>query len=191
MRRVTVAIPLLIVGVCLYFIAVFAKEGLSVFLSPIWGLDNESFSRTVYDIGRLFGLRSTGLVMLAAFLGALKLVTAIVFAIYLLGRFARPFGQEIEHELLDAAVVLALVSTFIAAAPALLEATPQFLAQHRPVLWLCGLAATLSMIERVAQSEERSRLLTAVAAQPACTQPPRRGTASALRWDYLRRLAGR
>lgn len=191
MRRFTVAIPFLIVGVCLYFIAVFSKEALSVFLSPIWGLDNESFSRTVYDIGRLFGFGPTGLVMLAAFLGALKLVTAIVFAFYLFGRFARPFGQETEHELLDAAVVLALVSTFVAAAPALLEATPQFLAQHRPALWLCGLAATLSMIERVVQGEERSRLITAVAAQPMSAQPPQRGNASALRWNYLRRMSGR
>ena len=78
-----------------------------------------------------------------------------------------------------------------AAAPALLEAAPQFLAQHRPALWLCGLAATLSMIERVLQSEERSRLATTVAETPMGAQPPRRGTASALRWDYLRRLAGR
>ena len=191
MRRFSVAIPLLIVGVCLYFITVFSKEALSVFLSPIWGLDNESFSRTVYDIGRLFGFGPAGLVMLAAFLGALKLVTAIVFALYLFGRFFSTFGREIEHELIDAAVVLALISTFVAAAPALLEATPQFLAQHRPALWLCGLAATLSMIERVLQGEERSRLVTAVAETPMGAQPPRRGTASALRWDYLRRLAGR
>lgn len=191
MRRFSIAIPFLIVGICLYFVAVFTKEALSIFLSPIWGLDNESFARAVYDISRLFGFGPAGLVMLAAFLGALKAVAAIVFSLYLFGRFVRPFGREIEHEMLDAAVVLALVSTFVSAMPALLEATPQFLAQHRPALWLCGLAATLSMIERVLHSEERGRPVTAVAARPMGAQPSRRGTASTLRWNYLRKMAGR
>jgi hypothetical protein len=72
------------------------------------------------------------------------------------------------------------------ALPALLEAAPHLLAPHRPALWLAGLAATLSMIERVTQSEEFMR---AAVRSPIVTLPPRRARVSALRWDYLRREA--
>jgi len=153
MRRFSVAIPVLVTGICLYFVFVFGREAFMIFSSPIWGLENDTFARAVYDIGRIADLGPGGLVRLAAFLGALKLAVAIAFALHLIDRL-RPFrDNEINHELLDAAALLAVCSTFIAAMPALLESSPQFLAPHRPALWLAGLAATLSMIERIAESE--------------------------------------
>jgi len=120
----------------------------------------------------------------AAFLGALKLAVAVVFALYLANRFNPYRRSELDHDLLDAAALLAVCATAIVALPALLEATPQLLAPHRPALWLAGLAATLSMIERFAESEQ----LVPVKVHAAL--PARRGRASALRWDYLRREAG-
>ncbi|MES1155478.1 MAG: hypothetical protein ABUL48_03510, partial [Pseudorhodoplanes sp.] len=95
---------------------------------------------------------------------------------------------EINHELLDAGALLAVCVTFVMAMPALLESSPQFLAPHRPALWLAGLAATLSMIERVAEAEKFFRPVPAPSAIVAL--PPRRGRTSALRWDVLRRNAG-
>lgn len=192
MRRLSVAIPVIVIGVCLYFIAVFGRESLHIFSSPVWGLDHESFSRAVYDIARVFGFGPTGIVMLAAFLGALKLAVATVFALHIADRIRGLGGSAIDHELFDAAIVLAVVSTFIAALPALLEATPQYLAQHRPALWLAGLAATLSVIERVAGAENDGRLNAQFAHASAAAAPlPRRGKTSALRWDRLRREADR
>ena len=70
--------------------------------------------------------------------------------LYLADRFNPYRRRELDHDLLDAAALLAVCSATIMALPALLEASPQLLAPHRPALWLAGLAATLSMIERVA-----------------------------------------
>ncbi len=186
MRRFSATIPVLVTGICLYFVAVFGREAVTVFSSPIRGLENADFARAVYDIGRLFDFGPTGLVQLAAFLGALKLAVAVVFALHLIDRF-HPFrAGAINHELLDAAALLAVFTTFLMAMPALIEAMPQLLAPHRPALWLAGLAATLSMIERVAESGE---LKPAAIIAPPVALPHRRQGVSALRWDNLRRAA--
>ena len=187
MRRFSVAIPALITGVSLYFVFAFGREAIAIFASPIWGLENQAFARAVYGIGRVADLGPDGLVRLAAFLGAFKLAVAIVFALYLADRLNPYRRRELDHDLLDAAALLAVCATAIVALPALLEAAPQLLAPHRPALWLAGLAATLSMIERVAQSEDFMR---AAVPSPVMALPPRRGRASALGWDYLRRDAG-
>ena len=187
MRRYSVAIPVLVTGVCLYFVCAFGHEATMIFSSPIWGLENDVFARAVYDIGRLAALEPGGLARLAAFMGALKLAVAVVFALHLIDRFHPLRKNEINHELLDAGALLAVCVTFIAAMPALLESSPQFLAVHRPALWLAGLAATLSMIERI-ESEKPGEAITVPSAIVAL--PPRRRGVSASRWDDLRREAG-
>ena len=188
MRRYSVAIPVLVTGVCLYFVCAFGREAATIFSSPIWGMENEVFARAVYDIGGLAALDPGGLIRLAAFMGALKLSVAVVFALHLIDRFHPLRKNEINHELLDAGALLAVCSTFIAAMPALLESSPQLLASHRPALWLAGLAATLSIIERIAESEKPGEALAVPSAIVAL--PPRRRGVSALRWDFLRRQAG-
>ena len=189
MRRFSIAIPVLVTGICLYFVFVSGREAIMIFSSPIWGLENAAFARAVYDIGRLANVGPGGLAPFAAFFGALKLAVAVVFALHLIDRF-RPFRETpINHELLDAGALLAVCSTFIVAMPALLESAPQFLAPHRPAFWLAGLAATLSMIERIAESEKPDHAAMAVATAIVAL-PPRRGRTSALRWDHLRRDAG-
>ncbi len=193
MRRVSRSIPFLIVGVSLYFVAVFGRDAIAHLASPVWGFDDRDFARAVFDIGAAFGAGPRGLVMLAAFFAALQLAVAILFAFYVATRMAGLFGGETQHEMLDAGVVLALIATFFAAAPALLEATPQLLAQHRPVLWLAGLAATLSLIERAMESERPSRLACQeqrASAERYPGRPRRRCGAGARRWDILRRQAG-
>jgi hypothetical protein len=186
MRRFSATIPFLVTGVCLYFVVVFGRDAIAIFSSPIWGLENSDFARAVYDIGRLFDFGPAGLVKLAAFLGALKLTVAAVFALHLADRFRPNRAGDINHELLDAGALLAVGTTFVLAMPALLEATPQFLAPHRPALWLAGLAATLSMIERVAEAGDLKPVAIAV---PADAMPPRRNGVSTLRWEALRREA--
>ena len=186
MRRFSVAIPFLVTGVCLYFVVAFGREALTIFTSPIWGLENNDFARSVFGLGRFAGLGPAGLAQLAAFFGAMKLAIAIVFAMHLVDRF-RPYREgEINHELLDAAALLAVCTTFVMAMPAMLESSPQLLAPHRPALWLAGLAATLSMIERVAESET---LKPVAVTTEVMALPPRRRGVTAMRWDYLRREA--
>jgi hypothetical protein len=187
MRRFSVAIPALITSVCLYFIFFFGRDAVSILSSPIWGLEDHAFARAVYDIAQVLNLGAGGVIRVAGFLAGLKLAVAVAFTLHLADR-VNPYRKGgIDHEMLDAAALLAIVATIPVALPALLEATPQLLAPHRPAFWLAGLAATLSMIERVAESESVAGALAPVKVVPAL--PPRRGHASALRWDYLRREA--
>lgn len=193
MRRLSYSIPLLVVGVCLYFVYVFARDAFLIFLSGINGLGNLAFARAVYDLGRLVDLGPDGIARLSAFLGAIKGAVAIVFALHIADRVRGTFGYKVNHELLDAGVMLAVISTFLSAAPALLEASPQFLNEHRPALWLAGLAATLSMIERVSALEGGPVALIPIRDRTAAPIPVRgapRYNVSSQRWDYLRRLAG-
>ena len=185
MRRFSLTIPFLVTGVCLYFAFVFGREAIAILTSPIGGLENPVFARAVYDIGHVAGLEPMGLLRLAAFLATVKLATAVLFALHLLDRFNPLRTGEINHELLDTAALLCVCVTTVLASPALLEAAPQLLAPHRPALWLAGLAATLSMIERGVQQEAPRP----VRVKAQCALPPRRMNVSALRWDYLRREA--
>jgi hypothetical protein len=188
MRRYSVAIPVLVTGVCIYFVCAFGREAAIIFSSPIWGLENEVFARAVYDIGRLAALDPGGLDPACGIHGRAEtrrrggVRAASDRPVYPLRK------NEINHELLDAGALLAVCSTFIAAMPALLESSPQLLASHRPALWLAGLAATLSMIERIAESEKPGEAIAVPSAIVAL--PPRRRGVSALRWDFLRRQAG-
>jgi hypothetical protein len=185
MRRFSLTIPFLVTGVCFYFAVVFGREAIAVLTSPSGGLENPVFARAVYGIGLLAGLETKGLLRLAAFLATLKLATAVLFALHLLDRFNPLRTAEINHELLDTAALLCVCVTAVLASPALLEVAPQLLAPHRPALWLAGLAATLSMIERAAQEETPQP----VRVTSRCALPPRRMNVSARRWDYLRREA--
>jgi hypothetical protein len=186
MRRFSASIPVLVTGVCLYFVFAFGRDALAVFASPIWGFENSDFARALHGIGRWFDLAPAGLVRLAAFIGALKLAVATAFALHLIDRFHPHRVAGINHELLDAAAFLAVFTAFVLAMPALLENAPHLLAPHRPALWLAGLAATLSMIERVAENYDFEPVAKAA---PAVSMPRRRNDVSALRWEALRREA--
>lgn len=191
MRRLSYSIPLLVVGICLYFVYVFTRDAFLIFSSGIHGLDNLAFARAVYDLGRLADLGPDGIARLSAFLGAIKGAVAIVFALHIADRVRGTFGCKVNHELFDAGVMLAVISTFLSAAPALLEASPQFLNEHRPALWLAGLAATLSMIERVSQEQGEQPALVPAHDRSAriANHGAPRCNVSSQRWDYLRRLA--
>ncbi len=154
MRRLSYAIPCLIVAVAFYFAAAFGRDAVQILTSPVYGLDQTSFARAVHDLGGLADLGPRGLIRLAAFLGTIKLAVAVVFAIHVADRVRSLAGGTVNYDLLDAGVVLVVVSTFLSAAPALLEASPQFFNEHRPALWLAGLAATLGLAERIAATED-------------------------------------
>ena len=119
MRRFSVAIPFLVTGVCLYFVVAFGREALDDLHVSDLGPGEQRFRAqrcTASDGSPVSG--PTGLVQLAAFFGALKLAVAIVFALHLIDRF-QPYREgEINHELLDAAALLAVCTTFIMAMPA-------------------------------------------------------------------------
>jgi hypothetical protein len=188
MRRLSVVVPVLITGVALYFALGFGADSVRILTSPVYGLDNPGFARIIYDVGRLMALGPDGLMRLAMFFGATKLAVAAICSIHVVERIGSLWGHKVDHDFLDAGLLLAILLTFVAAIPALIEVSPMLLAQHRPTFWLAGLAATLSVLEALTQNE--------AAFQPPPRRvesgflPPRRKGASTLRWDQLRRAAG-
>ena len=153
MRWLPTAIPILIAVIALDFAMVFGFESARIFTSPIYGLDKPAFASLVYGIGGLADVKPQGLVRLAAFFGAVYLTTSVVFVLHLGSRVGALRGGRISHDLLDAGLILAVLSTIVAATPAILAGASEILVQERLPLGLVGLAATLSMIERLPESD--------------------------------------
>jgi hypothetical protein len=190
MRWLPKSIPYLVVSIALYFICHFGSEAFRILNSSASGLDHAGFSNVVHGIGGRLSLDADGLIRLGAFFGAVKLSIAVLFAVYLVSRFKSLLGHEADHELVDAGVILIVTVTVIAAIPAILDGAGDVLAQHRVPLWLAGLAATISMIERVMADEKESGREAARRRRVPLydvTLPPRRNNVSTLRWDALRR----
>lgn len=182
------AIPVFVASIALYFVVYFGIEAARILTSPVYGLDQPGFAHAVHGIGHRLTLGPEGLMRVAVFLGVLKLSVAVAFAAALVNRLSAVRGRTVEHEIVDAAAVLVVIVTVLAATPALFDGETGLLAQYRLPLWLSGLAVTLSMIER-AVADEAAR----AARMPRRVQvydvrlPPRRNGVSTLRWDALRR----
>jgi hypothetical protein len=153
MRWLPTAIPILIAVIAIDFAMVFGFEAWRIFTSPVYGLDKPAFASLVYGIGRLADMNGQGLVKLAAFFGAVYLTTSLVFVLHIGSRIGALRSGRISHDLLDAGLILAVMSTLVAATPAILGGATDILVQERLPLWLVGLAATLSMIERLPEGD--------------------------------------
>jgi hypothetical protein len=153
MRWLPKAIPILITVIALDFALVFGLEAWRILTSPIYGLGNPAFASLIYGIGTVIDVRAQGLFNIAAFFGAVYLTTALVFVLHIGSRIRALRDGRISHDLLDAGLILVVVSTIVAATPAILNGATDILVQERLPLWLVGLAATLSMIERVDEAD--------------------------------------
>ena len=143
MRWLPKAIPILIAVIALDFAMVFGFEAWRIFTSPIYGLDKPVFANLIHGIGALADVKAQGLFKLAAFFGAVYLTTSLVFVLHIGSRIGALRGGRISHDLLDAGLILVVISTIVAATPAILSGATDILVQERLPLWLVGLAATL------------------------------------------------
>ncbi len=201
MRWLPKAIPILIGIIALDFTLVFGLEALRVLASPISGLEQPAFARVIYGLGKIAQLGPDGLVKLATLFGGIYLVIAVMCGLHLASRIHALRGGRISHDLLDAALILVVVSTILAATPAMLQGTSEFLIQQRLPLWLVGLAATLSMVERLPEMDETrpaglwertiARALTRRRrVEPTYVTPAMRRQGATARWSELRSEAG-
>jgi hypothetical protein len=149
-----------VIIIALYFAVLWGSEAVRVFASSAYGLDEYGRGREVFSIGGALGLHGYGLFRVAAFLGAFKLVGAIAFALHLADR-ARAFMDKRapEHEMLEAAVLLVVLSALLASLPAVIQNDAALLRGYGLDLLLAGAAAMLNLHER--------RALATAAARPA------------------------
>lgn len=195
MRFLPSTVSLIIASIALYFALLWGFEASRILTSPIYGLDNSAFARIIYGIGRVLHLGPNGLLLAAAFFGAAKLAVASLFICHIVDQIGALLGRETDHESLEAALLLVVVATVVAATPALIEDAPGLLRLHTLHLVLAGVAATLSIAERMAEREERTRVAEvekaalAAAAEATATMPALRNAVSAWRWNLLRKAA--
>lgn len=195
MRFLPNTVSLIIVSIALYFTLLWGFEASRILTSPIYGLDNSVFAQIIYGIGRILHLGPRGFLLVAAFFGAAKLTVACLFICHIVDRMGALFGRKTDHESLEAALLLLVVATVVAATPALIEGAPDLLRLHTLHLVLAGVAATLSIAERIAEHEEKTRVAEvekaalAAAAEATATMPALRNAVSAWRWNLLRKAA--
>jgi hypothetical protein len=191
MRRLSSSIPLIICGVALYFTLHWGLDAIRILASPINGLDEQGFARIVLAIARSGEWPPLAV---AVFFGAMKLGAAIAFAVYLAHRLCSLGDAEPRHEILETGLVLVTVTIFAMALPVFVQDPGHAFDQYRVSLWMVGLAATLSMVERACALKPLSSRTdiadyeAAILARiPALPRP--RGRVSALRWNLLRQQA--
>ena len=164
------------------------------------GLERASFANTVYAIGKWTGLQTSQHLPLAAFFGVVSVAIAFLCGCHLLTRIAAMRGRRVSHDMLDAGMILIVVSTLLAAMPAMLNGATEVLIHERLPLWLVGLAATLSMIERLPEPHYHyrpglfERWVLRIAARrsrhPVAWVSPAVREGASGRWERLRDDAG-
>ena len=132
---------------------------LRVLTSSSYGLDDVFGSQFVFGVGRLFRLGPEGLIKLAAFFGVMKLATAAVFAVHVADRLrSLVAGGKANAEILEAGLILVVLLSIAAVAPALMSHNLGLVQQQTIELLLAGLAAALTIIERSDAAAEESRV---------------------------------
>jgi|GEM_PF-1578978 len=200
MRWTPKVIPFLIAVIALDFTLIFGFEAWRILSSPMLGLERLGFANTVYAIGKWAGLQTTQHLPLAAFFGAMSLTIAMMCGWHLMTRIAALRGHRISHDMLDAGLIIIVIATLVAATPSILNGATEVLIHERLPLWLVGLAATLSMIERLNEPAEEHKpgFLERWVARAAASRtrkpdefisPAVRGDTAA-RWNNLRVEAG-
>ena len=148
MRRASSAVVAMILAIAFYFTLFWGFDALRIFTSPTYGLDDVWRSQFVFGIGRFLGAGPEGLIKIAAVFGAIKLIVAGVCAVHILDRFRSLIGGRADPEILEAGLILAVIASMVAVAPALWSQNSDLVREHIINLLLAGLAAALCIIER-------------------------------------------
>lgn len=154
MRTSPAASVVTILAISLYFTLVWGFDGLLALSSPNYGLDDVWRSQIVFGIGSLGGLGPLGLIKLAAFLGAVKLLVAVFCALHLLKRLHVLAGGEPDSEVLEGALILVLAVGAVSAVAATLSSNAELVGEQAINLVLAAIAIALCMSERRSSRDE-------------------------------------
>jgi len=167
MRRASVAVVAMILAIAFYFTLFWGFDALRIFTSPAYGLDDPWRAQFIFGLGRFFALSPEGLIKLAAVFGAIKLVVAGTCAVHILDRFRSLIGGRADPEILEAALLLAVIASIVAVLPALWFHNAGQLQEHTINLLLAGLAAALCILERSRYEPAETEAAEAVATPTA------------------------
>jgi hypothetical protein len=159
MRKTSIASVATILAIALYFALAWGTAALQTLTSTQLGLDDVWRSQTIFLLGHMFNFGPVGLVKLAAFLAAVKLVAAAFCAIHAIDR-ARGYSRS---ELLEGALILIATIAALNCASAMWSHSNVLFRESTMYLALAGVGLALCMVERALERENEVEAAPALA----------------------------
>jgi hypothetical protein len=151
MRKTSIASVATIVAIALYFALAWGFAGLQAFTSQQLGLEDVWRSQTIFVLGHVFGFGPIGLVKLAAFLAAVKLVAAAFCGLHALDR-ARGYSRT---ELLEGALIIVAALAAAGCGAAMWSHSNELFRESTMQLALAAVGIALCMVERALDREDK------------------------------------
>lgn len=167
MRKASGAVTALILAIALYFTLFWGFDALRVLTSPTYGLEDVWRSQFVFGIGSWFALSPNGLIKLAAFFGALKLVVAGVCGVHVIERVRGLVSGKADSDFLEAGLILVVLTCLVAVAPGIWTNNQELVQEQAVPMLLAGVAAALMILERTLMAKANVPMKPAVAAAAA------------------------
>ena len=150
MRKTSIASVATIMAIALYFAFAWGSAGLQAFTSSQLGLEDVWRSQTIFVLGHMLNFGPVGLVKLAAFLAAVKLVAAAFCALHALDR-ARGHSRS---ELLEGALIIVAAVAAAGCASAMWAHNNELFRESTMQLALAAVGIALCMVERALNHED-------------------------------------
>lgn len=144
MRKTSIATVATIMAIALYFALAWGSAGLQAFTSTHLGLEDVWRSQMIFVLGHMFGFGPVGVVKLAAFLAAVKLVAAAFCGLHALDR-ARGHSRT---ELLEGALLVIGAVAAAGCASAMWSHSNELFRESTMQLALAAVGIALCMVER-------------------------------------------
>jgi hypothetical protein len=154
-----------IAAIALYFALTWGFSGVHALISPSFGLDDVWGAQLVFGINRFLGLGPTGVIRLAAFIAAVKIVAAAFCALHVADRVR---GRR-RSELLEGALIAVLSISALGCIVAVVTHGNALLRDYSLPLALAAVAFALCSVERALdpESEEPADAAPAFATETA------------------------
>jgi hypothetical protein len=148
MRKLSTLTVATIVAIALYFTLVWGYDALRMLTAPNHGLEEAWRADYVFVIGRMLGLGPVGLIKLAAFFGAVKLVAAGACGVHVVDRFRAMISGRANSEVLEGGLILVVAISIIAVGPAVWGSNAEVVREYTVQLALACFATALCIAER-------------------------------------------
>jgi hypothetical protein len=148
MRKLSTVTVATILAISLYFTLVWGYDALRMLTAPNYGLEEALRADYVFVIGRLLGLSPLGLIKLAAFFGAVKLVAAGACGLHIVDRFRCMMNGRANSEVLEGGLILVVAISIISVGPAVWSSNAEVVREYTVQLVLACLATALCIAER-------------------------------------------
>ena len=148
MRKLSTLTVATIVAIALYFTLVWGYDALRILTAPNHGLEVAWRADYVFVIGRMLGLGPVGLIKLAAFFGAVKLVAAGACGAHVVDRFHSMISGRANSEVLEGGLILIVAISIISVGPAVWGSNAEVAREYTLQLALACFATALCIAER-------------------------------------------